>query len=73
MPIREPAERPEDAWYEGITAEDMLKISWLKPKIVAEFAFTEWTAQGLVRHPRFIDLRPAVEPRSVRRVSQRSV
>jgi hypothetical protein len=30
--------------YEGIT-EDMDKITWLKPKVVAEFAFTEWTAE----------------------------
>jgi bifunctional non-homologous end joining protein LigD len=36
--------------YEGITAEDMTKIAWLKPKMVAEFAFTEWTAEGLLRH-----------------------
>lgn len=54
-------------WYEGITAEDMTKITWLKPKVAAEFAFTEWTAEGLLRHARYVDLRPDVEAPSVRR------
>jgi DNA ligase D-like protein (predicted ligase) len=54
-------------WYEGITAEDMTKITWLKPKVVAEFGFTEWTKEGLLRHARYVDLRPEVDARSVRR------
>jgi bifunctional non-homologous end joining protein LigD len=54
-------------WYEGITAEDMDKITWLKPRVVAEFAFTEWTAEGLLRHARYVDLRTEVEARGVRR------
>jgi ATP-dependent DNA ligase len=52
-------------WYEGINAEDMDKITWLKPKVVAEFAFTELTHEGLLCHPRYVDLRPDVEARSV--------
>jgi ATP-dependent DNA ligase len=36
-------------WYEGITAKDMTKITWLKPKVVAKFAFTEWTTEGHAR------------------------
>jgi bifunctional non-homologous end joining protein LigD len=31
-------------WGEGITAEDMPTITWVKPVVVAEIAFTEWTA-----------------------------
>ena len=54
-------------WYEGITAEDMTKITWLKPKVVAEFAFTEWTAERLLRHARYVDLRPDVAAKSVGR------
>ena len=30
---------------------------WIKPKLVAEIAFTEWTDEGLLRHPSFIGLR----------------
>ncbi|MBW8745440.1 MAG: DNA ligase D, partial [Sphingomonas sp.] len=30
---------------------------WITPKLVAEIAFTEWTDEGLLRHPSFISLR----------------
>ena len=30
---------------------------WIKPKLVAEIAFTEWTDEGLLRHPSFLGLR----------------
>jgi bifunctional non-homologous end joining protein LigD len=30
---------------------------WVKPKLVAEVSFTEWTPDGHVRHPVFIALR----------------
>ena len=56
-------------WYEGITAEDMDKITWLKPRVVAEFAFTEWTTEGLLRHARYVDLRPEIAAKTVRRKS----
>jgi bifunctional non-homologous end joining protein LigD len=32
-------------------------IHWVHPKLVAEVAFTEWTAAGQLRHPRFLGLR----------------
>ena len=30
---------------------------WVKPKLVAEVRFTEWTAAGEMRHPVFLGLR----------------
>jgi bifunctional non-homologous end joining protein LigD len=30
---------------------------WVKPKLVAQFGFTEWTRDGKLRHPRFLGLR----------------
>lgn len=30
---------------------------WVKPKLIAEVAFTEWTVEGSVRHPSFQGLR----------------
>jgi bifunctional non-homologous end joining protein LigD len=30
---------------------------WVKPELVAEIAFTEFTAEGVVRHPSFLGLR----------------
>jgi bifunctional non-homologous end joining protein LigD len=44
-------------WGEGITAEDMTSIVWVKPSLVAQVAFTEWTDGGSLRHARFVDLR----------------
>ena len=44
-------------WGEGITAEDMGTIVWVKPTLVAQIAFTEWTDGGALRHARFIALR----------------
>lgn len=32
-------------------------VHWLKPKLVAQVGFAEWTTDGRVRHPRFIGLR----------------
>ena len=41
-------------------AEDGLPkrgVHWVKPKLVAQIGFTEWTAGGKLRHPRFLGLR----------------
>lgn len=32
-------------------------VTWLKPALVGEFDFTEWTRDGKLRHPRFKGLR----------------
>ena len=44
-------------WGEGITAEDMKTLRWLKPVLVAEISFAEWTRDGSLRHAAFIALR----------------
>jgi bifunctional non-homologous end joining protein LigD len=33
------------------------RATWVKPKLVAEIAFTEWTRDGTLRHPAFLGLR----------------
>lgn len=33
------------------------KVHWVRPKYVAQVAFTEWTGGGKLRHPRFLGLR----------------
>jgi bifunctional non-homologous end joining protein LigD len=40
---------------------------WAEPQLVANFAFTEWTEDGKLRHPRFEGLRADKDPRSVSR------
>jgi bifunctional non-homologous end joining protein LigD len=32
-------------------------VHWLKPRLVAQVGFAEWTGDGRLRHPRFIGLR----------------
>jgi bifunctional non-homologous end joining protein LigD len=52
---------------EGVTAEEMAELVWLKPKLVAEVSFTEFTSYGLLRHSTFLGLRDDKEPEEVRR------
>jgi DNA ligase D-like protein (predicted ligase) len=40
-------------------------VHWVKPRLVAEIGFTEWTAGGKLRHPRFLGLRTDKKPRDV--------
>ena len=42
-------------------------IHWVKPTLVAEIAFTEWTSDGLLRHPVFKGLRADKSADEVRR------
>lgn len=52
-------------WGEGVTAEDMKVLKWVKPTLVAEIAFTEWTRDGNLRHSAFVGLRTDKDARSV--------
>ncbi len=38
---------------------------WLKPELVAQIGFTEWTRDGKLRHPRFLGLRTDKPARQV--------
>lgn len=54
-------------WGEGVTEEDMKVLKWVRPKLVAEIAFTEWTRDGHLRHSTFLGLREDKKPREVTR------
>lgn len=41
----------------GMTASVMKEVTWVRPELVAEVQFTEWTADGSLRHPVFLGLR----------------
>lgn len=41
-------------------------VTWTRPELVAEVAFTEWTEEGRLRHPSFEGLREDKSPREVR-------
>ena len=52
---------------EAITADVMPKLRWLRPKLVAQVEFTEWTKGNHLRHSRFIALRTDKDARTVRK------
>jgi bifunctional non-homologous end joining protein LigD len=57
-------------WGEGITAEDMTSLRWVKPRVVVEVSFVEWTRDGLLRHSEFVGIRDDKKPQEVRRDRQ---
>jgi bifunctional non-homologous end joining protein LigD len=46
-------------WGEGLTAAKMKNCRWLKPVLVGQFEFLEWTPDKHLRHSRFDGLRAA--------------
>lgn len=49
------------------TVKESGRVNWVKPKLVAEVSFTEWTNEGLLRHPVFQGLRTDKKPTEIRR------
>ena len=45
--------------------KDEATTTWVKPKLVAEVKFTEWTSGGEMRHPAFVGLREDKKPKDV--------
>lgn len=56
-PFRNLPEKSKGRWGEGLTADDMKKCRWLRPKLVATIEFLEWTPENRLRHPKFLSLR----------------
>jgi bifunctional non-homologous end joining protein LigD len=52
-------------WAEGMTAEQMAEIQWLKPKLVAQIRFTQWTKDNHLRHADYLGLRSDKAPTEV--------
>lgn len=52
-------------WGEGVTAEEMSALRWVRPTLVAEISFTEWTRDASLRHAAFVALRDDKAPRDV--------
>jgi bifunctional non-homologous end joining protein LigD len=50
-----------------VTAEEMNEMQWLRPKLVAQVRFVEWTADGHLRHPAFLGLRSDKKVDAIRR------
>jgi len=50
-------EEKSGRWGQGLTKAKMAECQWLKPALVAQFEFLEWTADDHLRHSKFIGLR----------------
>jgi DNA ligase D-like protein (predicted ligase) len=56
-------ERPTPAFDVGALPRS--GVHWVEPRLVGEVGFSEWTAAGELRHPRFQGLRDDKDPREV--------
>ena len=54
-------------WGQGLTKAKMTDCRWLKPVLVGQFEFLEWTSDSHLRHTRFIGLREDKNARDVAR------
>jgi bifunctional non-homologous end joining protein LigD len=54
-------------WGGGVRADEMPEMQWVKPELVAQIRFVEWTAEGRLRHAAFFGLRSDKSAHEVRR------
>jgi DNA ligase D-like protein (predicted ligase) len=57
-----PLRRPDSPFADEVPAR---ATTWVEPELVAQVAFTEWTRDGRLRHPRFLGLREDKPAREV--------
>jgi bifunctional non-homologous end joining protein LigD len=50
-------EKEAGRWGQGLTAEKMKECVWVKPSLLAEIEFLEWTGADHLRPTKFVDLR----------------
>lgn len=63
--VLEPVLTREEAT--GLAAREWRSVHWVKPTLLCEVAFTEWTKEGHIRHPSFQGLR---EDKNAKEVQQ---
>ena len=57
-----PLARPDSPFAERVREP---RVHWVEPRLVANVAFSEWTRDGRLRHPRFEGLRADKDPTTV--------
>jgi bifunctional non-homologous end joining protein LigD len=58
-------EKRAGRWGQGLTAAKMKDCRWLKPVLVGQFEFREWTPDDHLRHSRFVALREDKDAKSI--------
>jgi DNA ligase D-like protein (predicted ligase) len=66
-------EKKAGRWGAGLTAANMEDCRWLKPLLVGQFEFVEWTPDMHLRHSRFIGLREDKKAKDVVQESHREL
>jgi bifunctional non-homologous end joining protein LigD len=56
-------EKKHTQW--ALTKEEMKDCVWLRPELVAQIEFAEWTPDGHLRHSNFVGLREDKSARDV--------
>jgi ATP-dependent DNA ligase len=54
----------------GLTKAKMADCRWLKPELVGQFEFLEWTGDNHLRHTRFVGLREDKRARRPARIDR---
>ena len=65
MNLLEPRETKASPFCERFKTNE--PAHWVRPELVAQIKFTEWTADGKLRHPVYLGLRDDKKPEDVRR------
>jgi len=60
-------EKTAGRWGAGLTAAKMSECRWLRPQLVGQFEFVEWTDVNHLRHTKFVGLREDKSAKDVRR------
>jgi bifunctional non-homologous end joining protein LigD len=61
--------RTDATTVEGVPAADASDAEWVRPELVGEVEFADWSPSGSLRHSRWRGLRPDKSPGEVRRES----
>jgi DNA ligase D-like protein (predicted ligase) len=59
-------QRDKGRWGQGLTSDKMAECRWLKPELVAQIEYTDWTDVNHLRHSKFIALREDKPAKDVR-------
>ena len=52
-------------WGTPLTRAEMARCTWVKPELVCQVRSTEWTNEGILRHPSFLGMRDDKRAREV--------
>ncbi|MCP1572776.1 bifunctional non-homologous end joining protein LigD [Herbaspirillum rubrisubalbicans] len=66
-------EQDRPAFVDPPTGQQRRGVHWLKPELVAEVKFAQWTKSGILRHGSFVALREDKPPTSIVRETQQPV